>query len=381
VSGNEGNGPDPTEYTGPASPAAEGDYLSAAANWLALAEQDLRNATIGDAYPYAESARLAELNIALATACGTYHDRVPQRFAIDPAAMIREQLAADVEREQAQELHPATDGAPPNGQGDLWVVDREGPWFVYNVQGMPGAPLSCTQWLLVRHHSQVLRWRDEQGPRPQPMTWQELPDQGITTLMRPTDKERETFYGAPANPVPAPWITQPVPDGEGGQIDASATEAPCDCCASGLFNGGETCYDCDHGPELHAGGEVDAAPTPPEHACGRFDSGDNGSNPITRSSICERCGASAQAHIQVGLRFDGMPPEAAQPIPVRHVQAEPVATAPRAWFPANDTELRAWLDGLEFDQLDGLVRTGLDVRAAHREAPRPRGGATQWREG
>lgn len=76
-----------------------------------------------------------------------------------------------------------------------------------------------------------------------------------TTLADLHRKMAETCWNQPrtlASTTTPDWITHPVPDGQGGLIDASA-EPPCDCCSSGLFSGGETCDDCGHGPERHNG--------------------------------------------------------------------------------------------------------------------------------
>lgn len=74
-------------------------------------------------------------------------------------------------------------------------------------------------------------------------------------------KMAETYWGYPRTltSVSTPdWITHPVPDGQGGLIDASAEPADsCDCCASGLFNAdGEApslCADCGHAGDRHNG--------------------------------------------------------------------------------------------------------------------------------
>lgn len=198
------------EVNGPLHPAADAEYLSAAANWLALAEEfasgsDERRHGLPT---FSVSARLAELNIAMASACGGYQYR--QR--------MEEQQRAFTQR----------------------------------------VPV--------------------------------LPPQA---------------YAPPVQPPSAP---------------------PCECCAEGLMSGrGETCDECGHGSAAHAAEDAnafvqvqrevtDTAPTPPEAACDQFVAPQPGV--IAADHLCERCGASAAAHVRSIAQVQGG-------IPVQHVQAAP----------------------------------------------------------
>lgn len=366
------------ELRGPTHPDAEGDYLSAAANWLTLAEQNTQtwqDFRVGmqdrtDArMTVTVFARLAELNIAMANACGGYQYRqryaaVPQRYAAPmmPPEM-KAAMAADVEREKGIRLIGGMDPEPESSDGDLWIdVEPPGPDrnpYLYK--------LGPDRWVWARSHAQALRHRENSAIGG---AWYKVV--GAHTVRRPTDEERTAFYAMARLAEPAP-------------------EQPCSCCASGLFSASavhdEICGDCGHAGPAHYMPEKDYAPTPPEAACTEFDSGDNGANPITRSSICERCGASAQAHIQVGLRnLADVGVDAPPPIPVRHVQDEPPFSLTA--FPENRDVLRMWVRGRTATELDDLLEEVQWARELHpadakaqydRKRRARRGGVDQWR--
>jgi len=146
------------------------------------------------------------------------------------AAAITEQLAADTAAHQAVTLRPGVDDAPPEA-GALWTFaepdDCAGEWFWYALtDALENQP---QRWLMVRHYAQVLRWYSEQGTKPIPHTWGEIghDTDGTTVLRRPTAEERARFYGPEPDPAPSTgerWVTRPVPDGQGGLIDASAAQ-------------------------------------------------------------------------------------------------------------------------------------------------------------
>jgi hypothetical protein len=80
---------------------------------------------------------------------------------------------------------------------------------------------------------------------------------GLADLHR---KMAETYANAIPQRIaitqhPEAWLTRPVPDGQGGLIDASAEAAPCDCCVSLLFSASTThdeiCADCGHSVGAH----------------------------------------------------------------------------------------------------------------------------------
>jgi hypothetical protein len=87
-------------------------------------------------------------------------------------------------------------------------------------------------------------------------------------------KMAETYWNQPAQRIeitqhPEAWLTRPVPDGQGGLIDASVEEAPCDCCSAGLINATTVtadddstirCADCLHPTDRHNGNAPDKDP-------------------------------------------------------------------------------------------------------------------------
>jgi hypothetical protein len=127
-------------------------YLRAAAGWLTIAErefEELKDGVLqeggreyiprggGYALLTEGSARLAELNIAMARACGEHRiymlqRKVPQRYALaeEPEArsaeevqrLVREQLKADDDAHQGETLHPGIDPEPV-AEGELWTDD------------------------------------------------------------------------------------------------------------------------------------------------------------------------------------------------------------------------------------------------------------------
>lgn len=259
------------EITGPLHPAAEGDYLSAAANWLELAEEALDE----------RAERLTELNIRMAGACGTYQYRqryaaVPLRYTAavsapdwigggvpavcgkcsgrhvgecatpaDPADAVRAAAKADADARSGEPIAPGVDPEPVE-EGTL--LTSGGGWFYFSVNVRPGTE----RWLLVRHYAQFLRWKHERGTKPMAATWSEVaadiaeehgvaPGEAYSVLRRPTAAERAEFYGPEPDPA------------------------------------------------------VDNAPTPPEAACHQFVALE-GVLPAT-TTLCERCGASAEAHL------------------------------------------------------------------------------------
>lgn len=272
----DGDGPDPTETPGPLNPAAEADYLAHAAEWLVVTEkayvvwQDPRctGQDRTDARATVTAAgRLTELNIRMAEACARYQTwrgftdfkaraAMPAPAAEDMEAKIREQLAADDAAHQSFYLRPGVDDEPP-AAGELWTFaepdDAAGEWFWYALDDIPEDESALgkgyarkNRWLFVQHYAQVLRWQSEKvggGTIPIPHTWGEIghDTDGDTVLRRPTADERAQFYGPEPDLTPEQiheamgqidgsskgdqWITRPVPDGDGGLIDASASVA------------------------------------------------------------------------------------------------------------------------------------------------------------
>lgn len=118
----------------------------------------------------------------------------PAEDAPDPMARMRERLAADVEQHQSTMIQPWKD-PEPESEGDLWSVGDG--WFYFSVNARAGT----ARWLLIRHYAQYLRWRDETGTKPQPSHWrpgvaQDTSERGEpVVLARPTPAERTAFYG------------------------------------------------------------------------------------------------------------------------------------------------------------------------------------------
>lgn len=354
MSWQEGDGPDPADEvdgsTNPLADYAESAYLSAAATWLVEAEEErekLADAVLQEGGPeyiprgggyvllFESAARLAELNIRMATACGDYQDRqrpgktdwlaptVPAAASAktldEVAAEIREQVQADAEAHQAETLRPRAD-PEPEAEGELWTPadhPKSGEWFAYATNAEHGT----ARWLIVESYAGYLRWRDDvslEGKSNEPVTWPHLGDNTRAVFRRPTAAERVAFYGPEPDPT------------------------------------------------------ADNAPTPPEHACGQY-VGD----PIpSMVSTCERCGASAAAHLQRGLRnLNGEDP--VQLTPDRQDRT-----------PISDGTLQALTDA-KLEEIRQAVKRETTRRAydpapqpsGFDQSPRPRGGAAQWREG
>ena len=217
-------------------------YLRQAQHWLELAEgnrSELVDLHHNSGWPAADkvaehdhlremlytAARLAELNMGMATASGNFDaltllrklndlgENVEREVKAEPspdevAAKIREQVKADEAAHQAATLRPGADPEPPE-EGALWTSSG-GEWFVYSVGAIPpqeaagpGAGyVEKNRWLSVQHYTEVLRWQAA-GSRSLPCLWGDLPDAGYRTLRRPTAEERVAFYGPEPDPQPA----------------------------------------------------------------------------------------------------------------------------------------------------------------------------------
>jgi hypothetical protein len=287
------------------------DHLTAAENWLVLAENERTALSkLDDIEPTSRlqwaaarvdtAATLAELHRKMAETYWGYPRELTSTITADQAmADMHERLKADAAAHDAVRL-TAEDPEPESTTGDLWIDDKEPNArlaFLYRI--------SPEWWRWAPDHAYILRVAgDEDGN-----SWSDALDGGYV-VRRPTQEERERFYGPPQKlddtPSPA-WLTYPVPDDQGGQIDASVTQTTCDCCASGLFTASgthaEICGDCGHGGGLHNGNA---------------------------------------------------------PIPVRHVQAETMDL--HAFTDRSGTSLAE----LNSDQLDALIRTALDDRQRRR---------------
>lgn len=211
MSRQEGEGYDPADEvdgsTNPLAAYAEEAYLSAAATWLVTAEEALPEGDYEDKTAFYARARLAELNIRMAAACGAYQDRQPRvemktdwlapaqpyRLAKTPdevAAKIREQVQADAEAHQAETLRPG-DPEPEGSAGDLWIDAAGDPAtmplpFLYR--------LYENQWLWCGRYAQTLNPHPSDGS-----PWAVAAD-GYT-LRRPTAAERTAFYGPEPDPA------------------------------------------------------------------------------------------------------------------------------------------------------------------------------------
>jgi hypothetical protein len=323
------------------------DHMTAAENFLAIAEDEFTrfheqpsddgstplSAKLDDAVALAELHRKMAETYASAPCMLTELDTT-QRPAADATRAVREQLAADLARER-DEVLTAESPEPESSPGDLWIdTEREPKQFRYLYR------LGEHDWLWCNHHAEALA-ATSASP------WHTALD-GVAAVRRPTDSERAAFYAPLAAEQEAErWLTRPVPDGEGGQVDASATETPCDCCASGLVSGRtggpETCDDCGHSAERH-----EDRRTPAERAAG----------------------------VPAGA------------IPVRHVQAAPPPiqldqfTNPQGTSLADlgDEELASLVDAIR----KGLFERGKVLRfdasapAGHERPWKSGGGAGQW---
>lgn len=235
--------PDPTETPGPLNPAAEADYLSAAAGHLGTAEsaymvwsdpratgQDRTDARA----TVTAAGRLAELNIRMAEACARYQNRQeyaqPQPYRHDPPApkseaeiadAIRAQVKADIAEHYAVTLRPGVDPEPPE---DGALLTDDGEHFVFAIHPLTENLGTIHRWLIIEHYAQALKWRDNDaagtGNFTPAYTWEGLDGRigyaDDAPLRRPTAAERTRFYGpepdpqdelaqhADADPVPSP---------------------------------------------------------------------------------------------------------------------------------------------------------------------------------
>lgn len=228
--------------TNPLAAYAEEAYLSAAGAWLVRAEEErekLSDAVLaeggrdyiprGGGYVllFESAARLAELSIRMAGACGTYQTRLetglprPFRLAPDPAADVRAAVQADVAEHEAATFRPGIDPEPPE-EGVL-LTTGDG-WFAYAV-----FPLErdIQRWLIIRHYAQALRWLSA-GTRPFAMTWEGL--DGTLEYAEhappryPTDVERTAFYGP--EPDPTAEVGKPEVCGKCGGRHAGECATP-----------------------------------------------------------------------------------------------------------------------------------------------------------
>lgn len=274
MSWQEGNGPAPEP---PDRPLGADEHLSVAQGYLAAAEKlraelvatdptdepfddrivaritRVRNTSSTLLYSAID---LANAHRAMAVAL---RDSVPQRIEMrspfDPDETdraIREQLAADTEAHQSVTHAPGIDPEPEGSEGDLWTTDGE--WFWYAVANHG----SDERWIQARYYAHILTWQAA-GTRPTPLRWEELRNEDLTgepdmILRRPNAEERARFYGPEPDPQPAVM-----------EQHERTTTIP------------------------------DNAPTPPEAACHQFVALE-GVRPAT-TTLCERCGASAEAHL------------------------------------------------------------------------------------
>lgn len=233
MSWQEGDGPDPADEvdgsTNPLADYAEGAYLSAAAAWLVKVERartPYLKAADNSFTEFTTADRLAELNIAMATACGAYQDRQPRvevkqpdwlapaqpyRLAKTPdevAAEIREHVQAYVEAHQAETLRPGIDPEPPE-DGALWTADGE--YFAF-----AAFPLEreIQRWLIIRRYTEALRWHNDYPNNfITADTWEGLDGKigyaDDAPLRRPTAAERAAFYGPEPDPTADNTLTPP----------------------------------------------------------------------------------------------------------------------------------------------------------------------------
>lgn len=213
--------PDPTYFgfNGPPDPDTQLGYLRAAAGWLDSAETARSTDTPEADRAMWGAARLAELNIAMARACGEHRiyellRKVTVNAPDWPAALndteamakrLGEQLQADDEAHQAVTIRPGVD-PEPEAEGELWTDD--GQRFAYAVHQLNGPGVYYPQrWLIVEHYAQVLRWQNSLEPKSSLETWEGLDGKigwsDATPLRRPTAEERAVFYGPEPDPQPA----------------------------------------------------------------------------------------------------------------------------------------------------------------------------------
>lgn len=170
-------------------------------------------------------------------------------------------------------------------------------------------------------------------------------------------KMAETYWGYPrtltsVGETPGPACYPPVDGWDGKSIVEQ--DPPCTCCAAGLFTGGDApslCADCGHVGDRHNGNapKDDTSPTPPYAACSDFVfvQPASGRGPLPQD-LCDRCGASTQAHIDRGLR---------------HLAEVGAAANPDALEKLNDPALHALLKASIFAQNASKHRTAEWLRA------------------
>ena len=356
-------------------------YLRQAQHWLELAEgnrSELVDLHTDTGWPAADkvaehdhlremlytAARLAEVNMGMAVASGNFDaltllrklndlgENVEREVKAEPspdevAAKIRAQVKADEGAHQAATLRPGIDPEPEEA-GALWTFaepdQAAGEWFWYAVSKAPDWP---DRWLMVQHYAQVLRWQNAQGTKPTPNTWEEIGHDtlGETVLRRPTDAERAAFYGPEPDAAPTPPEAAPTPP--------EAAPTP---------------------PE--------AAPTPPEAACDKF-VGLKQQGPVIRmDDLCERCGASAQAHVARGLRHLATVGAAADPQPAIEEMHERTTTIPPIRLDDFTNPQGTSLADLADKELENLINSVTDECARRQRENgtpwRSPGGAGQW---
>jgi hypothetical protein len=170
-------------------------------------------------------------------------------------------------------------------------------------------------------------------------------------------KMAETYWGYPRTVVTS------AAERPGDVLDAAQTP-PCDCCSAGLFSGGETCDDCDHGPERHNGNAPMKGGNVP---VSEFSRGLDAEKVLIKASILAQNASKHRTAKWLRACADANRVGAEWPL------------APQYKGPLQD------LDALTSDML-GQVRDAaqaeLVARAqaevVRRSQARPRGGAGQW---
>jgi len=339
-------------------------YLRQAQHWLELAEgnrSELVDLHHNSGWPASDkvaehdhlremlytAARLAELNMGMATASGNFDaltllrklndlgENVEREVKAEPspdevAAKIREQVKADEAAHQAATLLPGVDPEPPE-EGALWTDDgRRFAYAVFPLGAEDSDVYHPFRWLIVKSYAEVLRWQSGNVRHPTPATWEGLDGKigwaDDMPLRRPTAEERAAFYGPEPDPQPAIEETH-----------ERTTTIPLtkECGHRGMC-------DC-----------PDPAPTPPEHACHDFVD-TPGTLTTTPGATCARCGASNTAHGILAVDAEG---------PIRF-----------------DATVAAFSDDAVEEMYQTVKRERIR-RAYTAPEDRPRGGAAQWREG
>lgn len=245
--------------TNPLAEYAESAYLVAAGEWLSTADR-LRTSIVStdpidepfeagitaritkirdiSNFRFESSARLAELNIAMAAACGVYQDRqrpgktdwlaptVPAaaiaKTPDEVATEIREQVQADVAAHQAETLRPGIDPEPPE-DGALWTADGE----TFAFSAYPLADGLEQRWLLLRRYVEFLSWQTAPEPKPSPATWEGLDGKigyADAPLRHPTAAERAAFYGPEPDPTADTHIICPKCGAPGRALEPGERE-------------------------------------------------------------------------------------------------------------------------------------------------------------